>query len=85
MLLGVGILGGLAQYTYFEAMRRAPVSILAPFEYTSLIWAFALGFLIWGDIPSANVTTGAVLIGGAGILIIFSERLGRKVPMQEEG
>jgi drug/metabolite transporter (DMT)-like permease len=79
MLLGVGVLGGLAQYTYFEAMRRAPVSILAPFEYTALAWAFILGFLIWGDIPAVNVAVGAILIGGAGLLIIFSEKLGRKI------
>jgi drug/metabolite transporter (DMT)-like permease len=85
MLLGVGILGGLAQYTYFEAMRRAPVSVLAPFEYTSLVWAFVLGFLIWGDIPASNVTLGAVLIGAAGLMIIFSERLGRKAPASENG
>ena len=85
MLLGVGILGGLAQYTYFEAMRRAPVSVLAPFEYTSLVWAFVLGFLIWGDIPASNVTLGAVLIGAAGLMILFSERLGRKAPASENG
>jgi drug/metabolite transporter (DMT)-like permease len=78
MLLGVGILGGLAQYSYFEAIRRAPVSVLAPFEYTSLVWAFVLGFLIWGDIPTSNVTLGAVLIGAAGMMIVFSDQLSRK-------
>jgi drug/metabolite transporter (DMT)-like permease len=84
MLLGVGVLGGLAQFTYFEAMRRAPVSVLAPFEYTSLIWAFVLGYLIWGDIPAANVTAGALLIGGAGLLIIFGERVGRRTSPNPE-
>ncbi len=78
MLFGVGLLGGLAQFAYFEGMRRAPVSILAPFEYTALIWAFVLGFLIWGDLPAANVAIGAVLIGSAGLLIIFGERFRRK-------
>jgi drug/metabolite transporter (DMT)-like permease len=75
LLFGVGLLGGLAQYAYFEGLRRAPVSILAPFEYTALIWAFVLGFLIWGDLPAINVTVGAVLIGAAGLLIVFGERL----------
>jgi len=56
-------------------MRRAPVSILAPFEYTSLIWAFILGFVIWGDIPAHNVFYGAGLIFFAGLLILFGERL----------
>jgi drug/metabolite transporter (DMT)-like permease len=85
MLLAVGGLGGLAQYAFFEAMRRAPVSILAPFEYTSLVWAFLLGYLIWGDIPAHNVTAGAVLIGGAGLLIIFGESLGRTAPSGLDG
>jgi drug/metabolite transporter (DMT)-like permease len=84
MLLAVGVLGGLAQFTYFEAMRRAPVSVLAPFEYTSLVWAFVLGYLIWGDIPAANVTAGALLIGGAGLLIIFGERVGRRTSPNPE-
>ncbi|SME98578.1 EamA domain-containing membrane protein RarD [Xaviernesmea oryzae] len=83
MLFGVGLLGGLAQYSFFEGMRRAPVSVLAPFEYTALVWAFVLGYLIWGDVPAANVTLGAVLIGGAGLLIIFGERFGRKASTSE--
>ncbi|MFB9949723.1 DMT family transporter [Rhizobium puerariae] len=85
MLFGVGVLSGLAQYAYFEGMRRAPVSVLAPFEYTALIWAFVLGFLIWGDLPAANVAIGAVLIGGAGLLIIFSERFGRRLRGKADG
>ena len=47
LLVSVGALGGMAQYLLFEGMKRAPVSIVAPFEYTSLVWAFALGFAIW--------------------------------------
>ena len=85
MLFGVGVLGGLAQFAYFEAMRRAPVSVLAPFEYTALAWSFVLGFLIWGDKPAQNVIAGAILIGGAGLLIIFGERFTRKARSVKEG
>jgi len=53
------------------------VSVLAPFEYTSLVWAFILGYLIWADIPAQNVVVGAVMILGAGLIIIVSERLRR--------
>ncbi|MCL6707723.1 DMT family transporter [Pseudomonas sp. R2.Fl] len=70
-----GVIGGLAQLAFFEGMRRAPVSVLAPFEYTSLVWAFVLGYAIWSDIPTPNVFVGAILICGAGIIIVFSERL----------
>jgi len=59
-------------------MRRAPVSVLAPFEYTSLVWAFALGYLIWSDVPGSNVFVGAVLIFSAGMIIVAMERFGRR-------
>lgn len=69
-----GVIAGLGQYAMFEGMRRAPVSILAPFEYTSLIWAFFLGFAIWGDVPNNNVFLGAALILAAGVTIVLGER-----------
>lgn len=73
--LATGIIGGVAQVAFFEGMRKAPISVLAPFEYTSLVWAFALGYAIWGDIPTHNVFIGAALICSAGLIIIFSERM----------
>ena len=73
-----GVFAALGQYAMFEGMRRAPVSILAPFEYTSLVWAFVLGLLIWGDMPRHNVFLGAGLIFAAGVTIILGERFGRR-------
>jgi drug/metabolite transporter (DMT)-like permease len=73
-----GMVAALGQYAMFEGMRRAPVSILAPFEYTSLVWAFLLGYAIWGDIPRHNVFLGAALIFAAGVTIVLGERLGRR-------
>ncbi|RUV44433.1 MAG: DMT family transporter [Mesorhizobium sp.] len=79
LLMSVGALGGVAQYMLFEGMKRAPVSIVAPFEYTSLVWAFALGFAIWGDVPRTEVFTGAALIIGAGLLIVGNEHFRKRV------
>lgn len=76
--LATGIIGGVAQLAFFEGMRKAPISVLAPFEYTSLVWAFVLGYAIWGDVPAASVFVGAALICSAGLIIIFSERLARR-------
>lgn len=73
-----GVFAALGQYAMFEGMRRAPVSILAPFEYTSLVWAFVLGLLIWGDVPKYNVFLGAGLIFAAGVTIILGERFRRR-------
>ncbi|MET3591037.1 drug/metabolite transporter (DMT)-like permease [Mesorhizobium shonense] len=79
LLASVGALGGVAQFMLFEGMKRAPVSIVAPFEYTSLVWAFALGFAIWGDVPRAEVFIGAALIIGAGLLIVGNEHFRKRV------
>jgi drug/metabolite transporter (DMT)-like permease len=79
LMVATGLIAGIAQYALFEGMRRAPVSVLAPFEYSSLIWAFALGFLIWGDIPAFQVFIGAALIFSAGMIIILGERFGRRL------
>lgn len=78
LMAGVGVFAGVAQFAYFESIRRAPVSLLAPFEYTSLVWAFLLGYLIWGDRPQWHVFAGAALITSAGALALLSER--RKCP-----
>jgi drug/metabolite transporter (DMT)-like permease len=79
LLISVGALGGVAQYLLFEGMKRASVSIVAPFEYTSLVWAFALGFLIWGDVPRREVFLGAALIVSAGLLIVGNEHFRKRL------
>ena len=73
-LLGVGVLGGCAQYLLFKSFRMAPASAIAPMEYSSLLWAFALGYLIWQEIPGHGVWLGAVLIATSGIGTLVSER-----------
>ncbi|OJG01043.1 hypothetical protein AX760_08980 [Pararhizobium antarcticum] len=79
LMAATGIVAGIAQYALFEGMRRAPVSVLAPFEYSSLVWAFLLGFAIWGDIPGVQVFAGAALIISAGIIIIAGERFSHRL------
>jgi drug/metabolite transporter (DMT)-like permease len=84
LLFGAGILSGLAQFTLFEGMKRAEASVVAPFEYTSLIWSFLLGYLIWADIPRHEVFLGAALIMGAGLLIIAGEHFrSRRLPLEK--
>jgi drug/metabolite transporter (DMT)-like permease len=51
----------------------AGASLVAPFEYTSLVWAFSLSFLVWGDIPKPPVFVGAGLIVIGGLLVIGGE------------
>ena len=72
-----GILVGLSQYLTIEAFRSGEAAIIAPFKYTTMIWAVLFGFLIWGDVPKAWVLVGVVLVGGSGLYILNREaRLG---------
>ena len=43
--------GGFGQFLLFESFRYAPASAIAPIEYTALVWAFLLGFLVWSEVP----------------------------------
>ena len=72
LLLLVGILGGVGQFSLFESAQHAPVSLTAPLEYTALVWAFLLGFLVWGDALRPGVFFGAALILIAGLLLLLT-------------
>jgi drug/metabolite transporter (DMT)-like permease len=79
LLLAVGLVGGLAQFTLFEGCRHAAASVMATVEYTALVWAFILGWVIWGDIPVPAVFIGAGLILLAGMLLLLLERRAARV------
>lgn len=76
-LVCAGLFGGVAQILMTEGYRHAEVSTVAPFEYTSMIWAVGLGYLIFGDLISLNMLVGGMIVIGAGLFIIWREhRLG---------
>ena len=57
----------------FEGVRLAPASVMSTVEYTGLVWAFALGWLIWGDVPDLATTAGAALIFASGLFLLAAE------------
>jgi drug/metabolite transporter (DMT)-like permease len=65
----------VAHYVFAAAFARADVSALAPFEYTALIWATLIGYVIWLDIPSTEVWIGAAIIIGCGLYVMHRESL----------
>ena len=75
LLIASGFAGALGHYFLIEAMRRAPASVVAPFSYSSLIWATLFGYVIWHELPTANVWIGAALIIAAGLYIYVRERV----------
>jgi drug/metabolite transporter (DMT)-like permease len=74
LLVLIGAAGTLGQFCLFEGARRAPASVMATVEYTSLIWAFLLGLAIWGNVPHLAVFIGAGLILLAGAVLVTMER-----------
>jgi drug/metabolite transporter (DMT)-like permease len=73
-LVTIGIFGGLAHIFLTESYRHAPASLVAPFDYTSMLWALLLGFVVFGEVPSWLVFIGAGIIAGAGLFVIWRER-----------
>jgi drug/metabolite transporter (DMT)-like permease len=73
-LIVIGICGGVAHILLTESYRLAPASLIAPFDYTSMLWALVLGFLVFGEVPSVLVFVGAGIIASAGLFVIWRER-----------
>jgi drug/metabolite transporter (DMT)-like permease len=73
LLAAVSALGVLAQFLIITAYSRASPSVVAPFEYSALLWAAAVGYVLWGDVPGLQALIGAAIIVGSGIYIIHRE------------
>jgi drug/metabolite transporter (DMT)-like permease len=75
----MAIAGGAAQLFLTGALRFAPVALVMPMDYLSLIWSSLLGFLIFSQLPSTWTLIGAPLVIAAGLVILWREqRLNRR-------
>jgi drug/metabolite transporter (DMT)-like permease len=77
-LVALGMLGGLSHLFLTESYRYAPASVVAPFDYVALLWAFFFGFLLFDERPSRYVYVGAAVVAGSGLYVIWRERHGVK-------
>jgi drug/metabolite transporter (DMT)-like permease len=73
-LAGIGVSGALGQLWITDAFRRAPPSVVGPFEYTAILWAFAIDWIFWSASPSAGLLLGAAIVIGSGVFVILDER-----------
>ena len=74
MLVAIGLLGGVAQILLTSAYRHADASLVAPFDYASMLMALAIGWFVFGEGASARMLLGAAVIIAAGVAIIWRER-----------
>lgn len=73
-LVGAGVLGGLGQIFLTSSYREADASLVAPFDYASMIFALAIGYFVFAEVPTWTMLGGAALVILAGCLIIWRER-----------
>lgn len=78
IFLFVGISGSLAQFFLAQALRYGEASMLAPIDFTGLLWAMLFGFIFWHDVPGWTMIAGACLVIGSTLYIAHREtRLAR--------
>jgi drug/metabolite transporter (DMT)-like permease len=83
VFLLTSLVGVVAHWLLAQAFRYGEVSLIAPFEYTGLVWALVLGYWLWGDVPTAGVLSGGGLIIASGLYMIRAERGRRHTEGQE--
>jgi len=75
LMLVTGAAGGLGHWCLIVAHRKAPASLLAPFQYTQILWMPALGYLVFRDVPTWSTLIGAAIIVASGLYILYRERV----------
>jgi drug/metabolite transporter (DMT)-like permease len=73
LLAGVGLSGAIGQYCVTEAFRNTPAAIVAPLEYTALIWALIIDWTLWRTFPDAVTFVGAGIIVASGIYLLHRQ------------
>jgi drug/metabolite transporter (DMT)-like permease len=75
VIAGVGVAGALGQYAITEAFRRGEASLIAPLEYTALVWGVLLDATLWGVLPDSVTWLGAAIIVASGLYLLRRERV----------
>jgi drug/metabolite transporter (DMT)-like permease len=85
VLAGLAAAGGLAQLTLTQSLRLAPVALVMPMDYTSLLWATLLGSALFSQLPSPWTWVGAPVIIFSGLVIVWREhRLTRHAALEAQ-
>jgi drug/metabolite transporter (DMT)-like permease len=73
-LAGAGVFLAVGYFTAIAAMRLGDMSVTAPFRYVAVVFAIAIGFVVWGDVPDALTILGSMIIVGTGLYTLYRER-----------
>jgi drug/metabolite transporter (DMT)-like permease len=73
-LVSIGFIGGISHIFLTESYRYAAASVVAPFDYTAMLWAFLLGYWLFGEVPTIYVFVGSGIVAASGLFVIWRER-----------
>lgn len=73
VMVGVGLIGGVAQVLMTRAFTLAPVSVVGPFDYTAMLWAVGIEAIVLGVLPTQAVVTGSAIVIASGLYILYRE------------
>jgi drug/metabolite transporter (DMT)-like permease len=68
-----GVANAVGQYWWTKSLHLGPASAVAPFFYLSLIWAAAIGFVVWGDLPTIGLLIGSAIVVASGLFLLWRE------------
>jgi drug/metabolite transporter (DMT)-like permease len=74
-LVAVGLIGGIAQLAITAAFRAAPAAVVAPFDYSSMLYVTVIGYVVWGEMPDRLIFAGAAVVIVSGLYILHRERV----------
>jgi len=72
-LLSVGLLGGVGQLLLTAAYRLAPAAVIAPFDYSAMLYVTILGYVVFGELPDAALMIGAAIVVASGLVLVRGE------------
>lgn len=79
-MLLLGIIACFAQLLVTRSLKLAPASLLAPLQYTLLLWGVLFGYVFFGDVPDAAILAGSAIIVLAGLFIFHRQKVVSEVP-----
>jgi drug/metabolite transporter (DMT)-like permease len=76
VIVGIGAAGAAGQYAMVEAFRLGEASLIAPLEYTALVWGILLDITVWGVLPDSITWLGAAIVSASGLYLLRHEHVG---------
>ena len=72
-----GMLSGIGSLSMMEAYHRAPVAMVAPFQYTQIFWGAVASYFLWHSLPNQSLIMGASIVAASGLFVLYRDMRGK--------